>query len=562
MLRELKVENLALIEALQLSFNEPGTQSLVVMTGETGAGKSIMMRAIGLLTGGRASADWIRSGADSCIVEALFEVGDRHKELQDVLDGSGFAVDGEIIIKRVIAANGRSRLFINGSMASAKTAADICLYLLNIASQHDHQQLLQPAAHLDFLDTLGDHWPARSAYGACYDQWQRARERLVALRAQDRDRGQRLEFLSFQVSEIKQVAPEPGEDELLVAERRRLKSAEALIRLSGECYDIFNSTISDNLAIVRRNMEQLAGLDPQAADLASELSSYSFLSEDFSARLREYHNALEDDPHRLEAVSARLAQLKTLKRKYGETIEDILTACAQAERERETIEHLDEEIEQQRQAVALLEQRALEMASALSAARRETARNVETALSAELESLAFGQSGIEVRFQPCDADSTELRSSGIDRVEFFFAPNPGEPARPLAKVASGGELSRLMLALKCLLARKDMVDTVIFDEVDAGIGGEAAEAVARKIRELAGHHQVICITHLAQIAARGTSHFRVEKTVRNGRTLTSVVKLGEEQRADELARMLAGVSVTEQTRAWASTLLEKGRTAS
>ncbi len=561
MLCELKVENLALIESLHLSLAGPGPGALVVMTGETGAGKSIMMRAISLLTGARASADWIRSGAEQCSVEALFEIDEQHTTLLELLEQGGFAAGNEVIIKRIIGSNGRSRLFVNGSMAPAKTVADLCLHLLNIASQHEHQQLLQPATHLDLLDTLGDHWPEREAYAVLYAQWQEAGEQLAMLRAQERERGQRLDFLSFQVSEIREVAPQPGEDETLALERQRLKSAEALLRLSRECYDIVFSTVSDQLAVVRRSMEQLAGLDPGAAPLAEDLSGYSFLAEEYAARLRDYHESLSDDPIRLEAVSARLDQLKALKRKYGETIDDIIAYCDQAERELAVIENLDKAIETQQRKVERLYAELVDRGQTLSAARQKTARRIEGALAEELKSLAFSQSGIEVRFAAGQADETQVRASGLDKVELFFAPNPGEPARPLAKVASGGELSRLMLAMKCLLARKDMVDTVIFDEVDAGIGGEAAEAVARKIRELAGHHQVICITHLPQIAARGTLHLRVEKELRNGRTVTSVAQLDDRERVGELARMLAGESVTEQTRAWATTLLEKGRKA-
>jgi DNA repair protein RecN (Recombination protein N) len=413
MLCELKVENLALIETLHLSFAVSPGDSLVVMTGETGAGKSIMMRAIGLLTGGRASADWIRSGAESCTVEALFEISDRQRDLLELLDAGGFGAGNEIILKRVITSNGRSRLFVNGSLAPAKTAADICLYLLNIASQHDHQQLLQPASHLDFLDTLGGHWDDRTAYAACFQQWQQARERLAALRSQERERGQRLDFLTFQVNEIKEAGPQPGEDEQLAVERRRLKNGESLIRLSRECYHLFETTICDNLALVRRNMEQLASLDPDAAGLAEELSSYSFLAEDYGARLRDYHAALETDPHRLEAVSARLDQLKTLKRKYGETIEDILGYLGQAERELETIGNLDREIGLQSEEVGRLERQLLERAQSLSAARRATAQQMEAAMAAELGSLAFSQSGIEVHFQEQHGGLDELRASGL-----------------------------------------------------------------------------------------------------------------------------------------------------
>jgi DNA repair protein RecN (Recombination protein N) len=250
-----------------------------------------------------------------------------------------------------------------------------------------------------------------------------------------------------------------------------------------------------------------------------------------------------------------------LKRKYGDSLADVLSHLRKAENELEALDNLDAEIEQQRNTTAALEEEIIAAAENLSAARRRTAADLEQAMSRELESLAFEQSGVEVRFQAVERTSEQLRATGFDRLEFFFAPNPGEPPRPLAQVASGGELSRLMLAFKCLLARKDMVETVIFDEVDAGVGGEAAESVARKIQELANHHQVICITHLPQIAARGSSHFRVEKKQKDGRTITSVSRLQEAERVEELARMLAGESASRQTAAWARELLDKGRVA-
>jgi len=561
MLCELKVENLALIESLHLSFERCPDGALVVMTGETGAGKSIMMRAIGLLTGARASSDWIRNGADSCTVEALFEIGERHQFIRDLLDSSGFGDDSQIIIKRVISRKGRSQIYVNGSMATARTVSEICFHLLSIASQHDHQQLLQPGLHLDILDTLGDHWPGRAQFRQKYDEWRDSRAHLEELLGQDREREQRLDFLLFQVKEIKDGAPLPGEDEQLAGERKRLKNAEALISLSRECYDVLATTVTEKLALVRKNSEQLRALDPTIEKLAEELSNYSFLAEDYSSRLREYCEQVQNEPLQLEAVNERLDQLQSLKRKYGETLEDVLAYLQESENELEMIENLDRQIEAQRARTEKLEKEVLAAALKLSDSRRKTARTMEKAMEVELSSLAFKRSGIEVRFFENDSEVRDLNATGFDRVEFFFAPNPGEPSRPLAKVASGGELSRLMLAMKCLLARKDMVETVIFDEVDAGVGGEAAEAVARKIRELAGHHQVFCITHLPQIAARGTEHLSVVKEVAQGRTVTSVVVLAEADRVEELARMLAGDSPTEKTQAWAEALLEKGRKA-
>ncbi|MGI9537504.1 MAG: DNA repair protein RecN [Desulfocapsaceae bacterium] len=561
MLLELKVENLALIDTLHLRFDRSDGDSLVVMTGETGAGKSIMMRAISLLSGGRGSAQWIRSGAENCTVEALFETGDHYRQLRDLLVESGFGDANQILFKRVISQNGRSRFYINGSMATAKIVSEICFRLLSIGGQHEHQQLLQPAMHLEFLDILGDHLEMRDQFRSLYEAWRLAEKQLQNLLEREREREQRRDFLSFQIREISEIAPEIGEDERLGTERNRLKNGEALIRLSRECHDLLAGSVTENLAIIRKNLEQLRQLDPGLETLAEEVGSYSFQVEDYSAQLRSYSDGLDNDPARLDAINSRLDKLTSLKRKYGENLEEVLAHLSRAEQELEILENLDADIEQQRSTVAALEGEILAAADTLSAARRKTAAAMELAMSRELESLAFDQSGVEVRFQLVERNSELIRATGFDRLEFFFAPNPGEPPRPLAQVASGGELSRLMLAFKCLLARKDMVETVIFDEVDAGVGGEAAESVARKIKELANHHQVICITHLPQIAARGSSHFRVEKRLTGGRTITSVSRLSETERVEELARMLAGESATTQTEAWARELLDKGKVA-
>ncbi len=561
MLCELKIENLALIDSAELSFQRQGETALVVMTGETGAGKSIMLRAIGLLTGRRASADWIRAGEENCTVEALFEVDESCRQIRELLESGGFEGESTIIIKRVISRNGRSRLYINGSLATARFVADIGCYLITIASQHDHQLLLQPQLHLDFLDTLGDHWPKRGQVQHLFEGWQQAQQVLSGLRRQEREREQRFDFLSYQLKEIRAAAPAVGEDEELVRERMLLKNADSLIKLSRESLGLLTTTIVDDLSQVRKMMEQLAALDPGISALTEDFSEYSYLAEDFSSRLRVYAEGLENDPFRLEMINERLDEIQTLKRKYGESIADILEFAEHAERELEQIENLDREIAQQQRRTTELLNRLMEVAALLSLERKITAQHLEDAMAAELSTLAFDRATIAVQFEDNGQRPEDLRSNGFDRLEFFFGANPGEPLRPLAKIASGGELSRLMLAMKCLLARKDMVETVIFDEVDAGIGGEAAEAVARKIRELADHHQVICITHLPQIAARGTEHLKVEKTVVDGRTQSTVAVLSEDARVTELARMLAGSSPTRQTEAWASELLSKGREA-
>lgn len=558
MLCELRIENLALIRSLELNFEEAGGGGLIVMTGETGAGKSIMLRAIHLLTGGRGSADWIRNGADSCTIEALFDVNPQNRILLERLEESGFGSEHVVIIKRVINSAGRSRLYVNGSLATVKLVADLTADMLSVASQHDHQQLLQAGLHLDFLDTYGELWDTRQKFASLYSLWQERRTALSDLLKQEQDKEQRRDFLAFQLDEIDNADIHVGEDEELSAEKKRLKSADGLIKLSQESYYLLSHGIMEAMSSLRRNMEQLVALDPQAAKLAEDIGGYTFLAEDHAAELRHYRDNLQSNPIRLEQVSERLNVVHGLKRKYGANLEDVLTFAHQAREELAKLENMDREIEAMEQEVAALEKNLCTDAAALSAKRKEVAANMEEAMGKELSSLAFNQSGFEVHWQDLDLTVDTLRATGWDRVEFFFSANPGEPARQLVKVASGGELSRLMLAMKCLLAQKDMVDTVIFDEVDSGIGGEAAEAVARKIKELATHHQVFCITHLPQIAARGSLHYQVSKVVEDGRTQSSVVRLSNSHRVDELARMLAGDSATEQTHAWARELLVKG----
>jgi DNA repair protein RecN (Recombination protein N) len=558
MLCELKIHNLALIESLHLDLCTKGRNGLVVMTGETGAGKSIMLRAIHLLTGGRASADWVRSGEESCVVEALFEVSPENSLLQSIFLKQGLEVEETLVVKRVLTNKGRSRMYINGSPATVKMGLELAVNLLNVASQHDHQQLLQVPYHLEFLDTMGGTLPLKDAFDRAFTLWQEKRKKLVSLQKQEQEKEQRRDFLQFQIQEIQEIDPVPGEDETLSAEKKRLKGAEALIRVSQKSHSLLSGSLQDGLTQIRLDMSQAAELDSNAEELATELAALSYHAEDLVVKLGRYRNSLTNDPHRLDVVNERLNDLQSLKRKYGSSLEDVVSYVNNAEQELRQIKNLDRAVTECEAELLAMEEDLCQKATLLSEKRKKTGAQFEASMRHELASLAFNQSGLEVRFLDHDCDVGALRPGGWDRVEFFFSANQGEPSRPLAKVASGGELSRLMLAFKCLLAKKDMVETVIFDEVDAGIGGEAAEAVARKIQELASHHQVFCITHLPQIAARGTTHFLVEKGVSRGRTQSGISQLDAGQRVEEISRMLAGESVTGQTRAWAEELLEKG----
>ncbi|MFW2365745.1 MAG: DNA repair protein RecN [Desulforhopalus sp.] len=558
MLCELRVKNLALIESLELGFDQQELGGLVVMTGETGAGKSIMLRAIHLLSGRRASVDWIRSGAANCEVEALFELHPRHVRLLQKLDDGGFGSETSVIIKRLVNRSGRSRFYVNGSLATAKIVSELAMELLSVASQHDHQQLLQPALHLDYLDTLGDHWSDRQALGSLHKKWKAKQRTLSELRRLEQEKEQRQDFLRFQVGEINEAHLIAGEEETLLAEKKRLKNAQTLISLSQSSYQLLSRELMDGLTRLRQNIIQLADIDPQASQLSEDISGFTFLAEDHVNELREYRDGLQSDPFRLDQVAERLDLLQQLKRKYGASVEQVLEFAANGERELRQLENMGQEIENLEAELAVIEQEMCNHGHQLSKKRRSTATDLEEAMATELSSLAFERPGFKVEWQEVELVAETMKPSGWDRGEFFFSANPGEPHKPLAKIASGGELSRMMLAMKCLLAKKDMVETVIFDEVDAGIGGEAAEAVARKIQELSTHHQVFCITHLPQIAARGTMHFQVSKSVGNGRTQTTVVRLSAESRVQELVRMLAGDSATKQTQAWAEELLVKG----
>jgi DNA repair protein RecN (Recombination protein N) len=555
MLKELLITNLALIEKLHVSFG-PG---LTVLTGETGAGKSIILQAIHLLGGGKAAAAWIRSGAEAASVEALFALRPDHEILRNRLAEAGLDADDELLVKRVISDKGTSRYFMNNSLATARLVGEVMEQLLSVASQHDHQQLLQPRSHLDFVDAVGGLWPRRLEVGRLYDSWQQAREAYERLQGREKDKEQRREFLAFQGREIEEAAPGPGEDEELLVERDRLRASDDLLRLGQKCCHLLGEAMGNNLALARKNLQQMAAFDSSLAGLAEEVAGNCFQLEDQAQALRGYLETVSRDPARLDTVTARLDLLQRLKRKYGGSLAEVLAFGREAARELAELEALDERLalleRERRETEAVLRK----SAEALSRARRAAAADLAGKIRESLLSLCFERAVFEIAFRADqgDAGRENMTRLGLDRVEFLFSANQGEEAKPLVKVASGGELSRLMLALKSLLASEDQVDTVIFDEIDAGISGKAAEAVARKILELAGHHQVFCITHLPQIACLADEHFLVHKSVADNRTRTSILPLPRPERLHELARMLDGDSVNEQTLAYAGKLMER-----
>jgi DNA repair protein RecN (Recombination protein N) len=568
MLRELKIDNLALIESLHLVFRGQGpssTSSLAVLTGETGAGKSIILQALNLLSGCKASNTWIRTGADFASVEAFFEIHPDKKIVKKELLDKGFDVKHSLILKRIISRHGRSRYFINNSMATAALVEYVCENLFSVASQHEHQMLLNPRIHLDFIDSVGELWPRREKFGELFSQWTDLKAQQKKLLQQEQDRKQRRDLLTFQLKEIQDSSITAGEDEELAAEKKILKSSDTLMEMGRMSYDILSDTVVSNLVQVRKNLEKMAHYDHAAGEIADRITGSTYELDDLTLQLQQYLNNIPSDPMRLEEIEVRIDQLQKLKRKYGGpqmSLAEVIRYADQAEQELADLQTMDQRLADIREKLATFEKELIEQADLLSGTREKTAVQLEKAICQELSTLSFTTAEFKAEFEPVEKSLLELTQSGWDRVEFMFSANPGEPLKPLAKIASGGELSRLLLGLKCILARRDQVGTVIFDEVDAGIGGQAAEDIALKIKQLSGHHQVLCITHLPQIAAKADEHFRVDKTLKNKRTRTEIILLDEESRIPELARMLAGDSVNEETMAFVKGLLKKGKKSS
>jgi len=566
MLRELKINNLALIESLHLVFNAHKTDttasSLTVLTGETGAGKSIILQALNLLSACKASNTWIRTGADSASVEAFFEIHPNKKIMLNALFDKGFEVEDSLILKRILHKQGRSRYFINDSMASAAFMEFVCENLFSVASQHEHQILLNPRNHLDFIDSVGELWAQRTEFGELFSNWTALKTLKEKLQQQEQDREKQRDLFTFQLNEINANEIIDGEDEELAAEKKVLRSSDTLMELGRLNYEILSDAVVSNLGQVRKNLEQMAQYDRAVQDIADRITSSSYEIDDLTQQLNQYLHNIPSDPLRLEEIEERIDLLQKLKRKYGgpqAMLSEVIQYAEIAGQELAGLDTMDLRLAETGKKLIAIEKMLTAKAELLSGARIKTAGQLEKDINRELSTLSFTTAEFKVHFDPTEKKLEELSPSGWDRVEFMFSANTGEPVKPLVKIASGGELSRLLLGLKCILARKDQVETVIFDEVDAGIGGQAAEDIANKIKQLSEHHQVLCITHLPQIASKADEHFKVNKFLRNKRTSTEITLLDDDNRVHELSRMLAGDSVTDETIAFAKGLLKKGK---
>ena len=567
MLRELRIKNLAVIEEAVVSF-APG---LNVLTGETGAGKSILVDALLLIAGARAQPDFIRSGEDVAVVEALFEV-DESGPVAALLDESGHRLgDGQLVVKRELARSGRHRVFVNDGVATVGLLERLGDLLVELHGQHEHQRLMEPARQLDLLDRFGECLDQREVVAALVRRWDGARAALSGLREEIRESARQEDLYRFQLSEIDAVGLRDGEEDDLRAERHRLQHAERIMSGLQEALGLLHEDDRSAATTLSRARALLGGLSRFDADAEGPVDGIEAALaqvEDAVARVRVLRDRALADPERLAEIESRLDAIATLKRKYGETAAAVLAYRDEIAAALDRIGSHDLVVAERAREVEALARLASAEALTLSEARERAAPRLERLIQKEVRGLGMEQCRFRVALsrEPAGADQlacgpagARVGLRGAETAEFLLSANPGEELRPLVKVVSGGELSRTMLAVKTILAAADEMPTLVFDEVDAGIGGRVADVVGQRLRQSAAGRQVLCVTHLAPIAAHATHHLLVDKRVTRGVTRTRVTGLDESARVEELARMLGGERVTDASRRHARELLRAAR---
>jgi len=559
MLTELRISNFAVLEQLSLSLEAGFT----VLTGETGAGKSLLIDAIALLVGGRASVDQIRFGEEEAELEAAFHIPDRHPILQR-LRGQGILDPREshLIIRRVIARSGRNRVYLNGRMSPVHVLEEFGGTLVDIHGQHDQQSLLSPSTQLDVVDAFGDLEQQLAQYQKAHAAWKEACQARALLAARIQQASEREELLRFQRAELDEAAPVAGEEDGLQAERRRLASSRRLGELTSDAQDRMHADahgLLPGVVHLERALGELAQIDPEMEEAVRLTGEARILLKELAGRLRDYADRLDMDPARLSAVEDRLATIHTLKKKYGGTIEAVSAAHAQVREQLEQIQNSSAELECQDQMIRDTRRAMARLAQQLTRKRREAAERMTKAVRQELDALKMGQTQFVINVVMARGEDG-WGLSGADRVEFLLSANAGEPLQPISRVASGGELSRVMLALKSVLAEADEVPVLVFDEIDMGVGGAVAAAIGKRLRTLGRFHQVFCITHLPQVASQAQHHLCVEKSQVKNRTLTTVQSISGLQREGEIARMLGGETITKKVRETAAELIAGAET--
>jgi len=549
MLTDLIIKNFAIIDRLHVTF-QPGFN---VLTGETGAGKSIIIDAVGLLMGDRARPEVIRTGEDEAQVEALFNIVGRPGIAQR-LEAEGFESGDELIVKRLVNRSGKNRIYINGSLARLSQLEAVASELLTIYGQHEHQNLQKADTHLELLDRYANLQEDVASYRDIYRETRELESNRKKLEEAEKERQERLDLLAYQSREIDRAQLQPGEEESLATERLRLQHAEKVVAATEGGHELLygmEESVCEKLGTLADRLEGLREVDAGLGTLGDAVRNAFYALEDVALQLRDHAGQGGYEEGRQDQVEQRLALLAGLKRKYGANIDEILAFKEKIDQEVEILRDVDATREVLDKKLAENRERLQKAGEQLSEARRAAGERLREALERELKDLAMEKARFEMRFFPLPAPG----SKGLERGEFYISANPGEEPKPLAWIASGGELSRIMLALKSVAPERDGVSTLVFDEVDAGVGGEAATAVGEKLRGVAQGLQVLCITHLPQVAAFADRHYRVEKMQQGGRTFTALVPLEMEERVREMARMLGGAQVTEKTLAHAREMI-------
>lgn len=564
MLSELRIKNLALIESADIGFG-PGFNAL---TGETGAGKSILLGAITLLLGGRASSDDIRTGEEMAFVEGVFEIG-KIKPVLKLLSEHGIpAEEDRLIVRREVSRQGRNRIFLNATACPLSVLVAFGDLLIDVHGQHDHQSLLRPEAHLQTVDSFGEVESLRKAYDQAYEVWSRAESALAGLRAKEKDLLERREFLQFRVEEISKASLAVDEDKHLEEELRILETAGKRFELSAgiaERLSESEAAVQSILSECRKAADALARLDP-AAQIAAKGLEAALIETDEAARFfSSYSRAIEHKPERMEEIQERLSLMGRLKKKYGPTLAEVAATLAKAKADLAQIENLDHDKAALAEEAAKKKAGLSRAAEALSAGRRKMVARFNPEITRNLKALGMDDARFSVQIEQVESAEgltiggrgLAFDATGVDRLEMMFSANPGEPLKPLIRIASGGELSRVMLAIKSFLAQADKIPTLLFDEIDTGIGGLMGGKIGEALAKLGRTHQILCVTHLPTIAARAGEHFVVHKRVEKGRARTVISKTESEHRIQELARMLGDNDSAAALR-HARELVEKG----
>lgn len=564
MITELTIRNLAVIEHVTVSFRN----GFSVLTGETGAGKSIIIDALSLIAGGRGSAELVRYGCDKAEIEAQFDIPPNHP-VHEALAGIGIEAAGDelLIIRREVSAQGKSTSRINGQLVNRSMLREVGEWLVNIHGQHEHQSLMKAEAHLHWLDLFEADAiiPVRVQYEQAYDRYSALKKELRHLEETSKQALQMADLYRFQIEEIGAASLKMGEDESLSEERRKLANAEKLYQNIADSYDIlYGSKGISAISKAIQKVGDVAQVDTAKLNpLLEQMQSAYYQLEDAAYQLRDYRDGIEFSPDRLEQIEDRLSLIHTLRRKYGDDVGQIIAYGERIKQELLLIENKDETIKRIEADVEREKSRLLDFGAKLSHLRQAAAKRLARGIESELKALHMERTRFDVSFRRMvgadSGDEGRLMRHGLDEAEFVISPNPGEPLRPLAKIASGGEMSRIMLAMKAIFARVDRIPVLVFDEVDTGVSGRAAQAIAEKMSELSRYCQVFSITHLPQVACMADSHYLIRKSVQGERTFTSVEDVRDADRVRELARMLGGVEVTETTMNHAREMIELAR---